>query len=158
MPPPRDPPLVPFLRAHTRTHHHPKCVGTWRNQSQNKHQTPVTSRLFCQSTSAVNYSALAVALLFVCAPADPYQHPHLLNSLHIQQTLTYSSWKMQMSFFVLTNAPCTLWQMDTFPHSAEVRADFYSARRLFWAFLFLMTLSANHCETIGRAAEPRAVV
>lgn len=28
----------------------------------------------------------------------------------------------------------------------------------FWAFLFLMTLSANHCETIGTAAEPRAVV
>lgn len=28
----------------------------------------------------------------------------------------------------------------------------------FLIFLFLMTLSANHCETSGRGAEPRAAV
>lgn len=137
-PTPRDPPLFTFLRAHTRTHHHPKCVGPWRNQSQNKHQTPLTSRTFCQSTSAVNYSALAVALLYVCAPADPYQHLHLLNSLHIQQTLTYSSWKMQMSFFVLKSAPCTFGHGDghlsTFGWSA---CWFLFSSQAFLSFSFL---------------------
>lgn len=155
----RDPPLLRLLsslRAHTRTHHHPKYVGTETNQSQNKHLSPLTSRTFCESTSAVSYRRSCGR-----APARVRACRSLSASTSIQQP-PYSA---DPHIFIRKNANVLFRLNERAVRLLTPRwTPFYIqlkwvlmvfSSQAFLIFLFLMTLSANHCETIGRGAEPR---
>lgn len=160
--PPRDPPLFPLLsslRAHTRTHHQPKCVGTGTNQSPNKHLSPVTSRTFCESTSAVSYGRSRGS-----APVRVRACRSLSASPSIQQP-PYSA---DPHIFIMKNANVLLGLNERAVRLLTPRWSPFHVQlkwvlilfswQAFLIFLFLMTLSANHCQTIGRGAEPRAAV
>lgn len=98
-----DPPSPPLL-LHARTHTHTlTSYLCWDRRGEKKSAYTLNSSappwtfffFFFASKQLWPASALEVARLSVRAPADPYQ-PLLFNSLHIHDTSTYSSCKMQM--------------------------------------------------------------
>lgn len=96
-------------------------------------------------------SALEVAPLSVRAPADPYQSLLLFNSLHIHDTSTYSSCKMQMplSFSSQRKAVCTseIFVLFLYCHPTAGHVDFILLMNP--PFLIILIISSdNHSEDV----------
>lgn len=98
---PPSPPLLllpPYKHSHMHTHSrtHQHLMFCWdRAEEVGKYLTTFPTWTFASERPA---AALEVARLPARAPADPYQPLRRFNSLHIHDTSTYSSCKMQMPF------------------------------------------------------------
>lgn len=96
-------------------------------------------------------AALEVAPLSVRAPADPYQPLLLFNSLHIHDTSTYSSCKMQMplSFSSQRKAVFTseIFVLFLYCHPTAGHVDFILRMNQFF-FIILIISSDNHSKDV----------
>lgn len=160
---PRIPPLLPLLsslRAHTRRHHRPKRVRTGTNQSQNKHLSFFDLSDFLRVNVRGQLKALSWprscwrARLQILISVSVYSAASIFSRLsYIHQE------KCKCPFFVLTNAPCAFWHNDgRLSRIQPKRVLMCFSSQVFRIFLFLITLSANHCETTGSEAELCAAV
>lgn len=98
---PQGPPLLlpPCAHAHTTHTHALTSYLCWDGAEKVSKYIKLLCPLGLLRVNSLQLrpaSALEVARLSVRAPADPYQPLLLFNSLHIHDTSTYSSCKMQM--------------------------------------------------------------